>query len=73
MDERAGGLRAAQNPLQPLSALADQGPWVRLIEAPVRLDNCRLKDFRRVATRNDRCDANFLAAVIIDATASCWL
>ncbi|WP_395666308.1 IS5 family transposase [Methylocella sp.] len=34
---------------------------------------CRLKDFRRVATRYDRSAANFLAAVHIAATVSYWL
>jgi transposase len=34
---------------------------------------CRLKDFRRVATRYDRSAANFLAAVCIAATVSYWL
>jgi transposase len=34
---------------------------------------CRLKDFRRVATRYDRNAENFLAAVCIAATVSYWL
>ena len=34
---------------------------------------CRLKDFRRVATRYDRNAANFLAAICIAATVSFWL
>jgi transposase len=34
---------------------------------------CRLKDFRRVATRYDRNAVNFLAAVSIAATVSYWL
>ena len=34
---------------------------------------CRLKDFRRVATRYDRSAVNFLAAVCIAATVSYWL
>ena len=34
---------------------------------------CRLKDFRRVATRYDRNAANFLTAVCIAATVSYWL
>ena len=34
---------------------------------------CRLKDFRRVATRYDRNAANFLAAVCLAATVSYWL
>jgi transposase len=34
---------------------------------------CRLKDFRRVATRYDRLAANFLAAVCIAAIVSYWL
>ena len=34
---------------------------------------CRLKDFRRVATRYDRNVVNFLAAVSIAATISYWL
>ena len=34
---------------------------------------CRLKDFRRVATRYDRLATNFMAAVCIAATVSYWL
>ena len=34
---------------------------------------CRLKDFRRIATRYDRLATNFLAAVCLAATVSCWL
>nr|WP_296520725.1 IS5 family transposase [Rhodoplanes sp.] len=34
---------------------------------------CRLKDFRRVATRYDRLAVNFLATVHIAATISYWL
>ncbi len=34
---------------------------------------CRLKDFRRVATRYDRNAVNFLAAICIAATVSYWL
>lgn len=34
---------------------------------------CRLKDFRRVATRYDRLAVNFLADVCIAATVSYWL
>ena len=34
---------------------------------------CRLKDFRRIATRYDRLAQNFLAAVCIAATVSYWL
>jgi transposase len=34
---------------------------------------CRLKDFRRIATRYDRLAANFLAAVCLAATVSYWL
>ena len=34
---------------------------------------CRLKDFRRIATRYDRLETNFLAAVCIAATVSYWL
>ena len=34
---------------------------------------CRLKDFRRVATRYDRNAANFLAAICIAETVSYWL
>jgi transposase len=34
---------------------------------------CRLKDFRRMATRYDRIANNFLAAVCIVATVSYWL
>jgi transposase len=34
---------------------------------------CRLKDFRRIATRYDRNAINFLAAVCIAATVSYWL
>jgi transposase len=34
---------------------------------------CRLKDFRRVATRYDRLASNYLAAVCLAATVSYWL
>ncbi|MDR6305847.1 transposase [Nitrobacter vulgaris] len=34
---------------------------------------CRLKDFRRIATRYDRLAINFLAAVCIAALVSYWL
>ena len=34
---------------------------------------CRLKDFRRIATRYDRLAANYMAAVCIAATVSYWL
>jgi transposase len=34
---------------------------------------CRLKDFRRIATRYDRLAPNFLAAVCLAATVSYWL
>ena len=34
---------------------------------------CRLKDFRRIATRYDRNATNFLAAVCIAATVSYWI
>jgi transposase len=34
---------------------------------------CQLKDFRRVATRYDRNDMTFLAAVCIAAAVSYWL
>jgi transposase len=34
---------------------------------------CRLKDFRRIATRYDKNATNFLAAVCLAATVSYWL
>ncbi len=34
---------------------------------------CRLKDYRRIATRYDRLARNFLAAVYLAATVSYWL
>ena len=34
---------------------------------------CRIKEFRRIATRYDRNAANFLAAVQIAATVAFWL
>ena len=33
----------------------------------------RLKDFRKITTRYDRLAQNFLAAVCLAATVSCWL
>lgn len=33
----------------------------------------RLKDWRRVATRNDRCPTSFLSAIALVATAIFWL
>ena len=34
---------------------------------------CRIKDFRRIATRYDKLAANFLAAVQIAALIAYWL
>lgn len=34
---------------------------------------CRLKDFRRIATRYDKLATNFLSAVYVAATVSYWL
>jgi transposase len=34
---------------------------------------CRLKDYRRIATRYDKLAANFLAAVQLAAIVSYWL
>ena len=34
---------------------------------------CRLKDFRRIATRYDRLATNYLAAVCLAATVCYWL
>ena len=34
---------------------------------------CRLKDYRRIATRYDKLAANFLSAVCLAATVSYWL
>ncbi len=34
---------------------------------------CRLKDYRRIATRYDRHARNFLAAVCLAATVSYWI
>ena len=34
---------------------------------------CRLKDFRRIATRDDKLADNFLSAVFLAATVSFWL
>ena len=34
---------------------------------------CRLKDFRRIATRYDKLARNFLAGVLIAATLTWWL
>lgn len=34
---------------------------------------CRLKDWRRIATRYDRKINNYLAAITIAAIVSCWL
>jgi transposase len=34
---------------------------------------CRLKDFRRIATRYDKLARNFLAGVILAATLTWWL
>ena len=35
--------------------------------------SCRLKDFRRIATRYDKLAANFLSAIYLAATISYWL
>jgi transposase len=34
---------------------------------------CRLKDFRRVATRYDKLAANFLSAAMLAAAVAFWL
>ena len=34
---------------------------------------CRLKDYCRIATRDDKLADNFLAAVYIVASVTCWL
>ena len=34
---------------------------------------CRLKDYRRIATRCDKLADKFLAAVYIVASVTCWL
>ena len=34
---------------------------------------CRLKDFRRIATRDDKLAANFAAAIYLAATVCYWL
>lgn len=34
---------------------------------------CRLKDFRRIATRYDKLARNYLASLCIAALISCWL
>ncbi len=34
---------------------------------------CRLKDYRRIATRYDKLAENFLSAVYLAATVSYWL
>ena len=40
-----------------------------------RIENafCRLKDFRRIATRYDRCAHTFMSAIAIAATFCFWL
>ncbi|HEY6335095.1 MAG TPA: transposase, partial [Alphaproteobacteria bacterium] len=40
-----------------------------------RIENaiCRLKDFRRIATRYDKLARNFLAAVCLDAAIVWWI
>jgi transposase len=34
---------------------------------------CRLKDWRRLATRYDKLAANYLSGALIAATISCWI
>lgn len=34
---------------------------------------CRLKDWRRLATRYDKLAANYLSGALIAATLSCWI
>jgi transposase len=34
---------------------------------------CRLKDFRSIATRNDKLARNFVAAVQLAAIVACWI
>jgi transposase len=47
-------------------------PFLYRSRAAIERMFCRLKDFRRVATRYDRNAATFLAAVCIAATISNW-
>ena len=69
-----GERRDAEHPAQSQSQVEEL-----LLAVPLSNRNaiermfCRLKDFRRVATRYDRNAANFLAAVCIAATVSYWL
>jgi transposase len=69
-----GERHASQHPAQGQSGLEDV-----LLAVLYRARNaiermfCRLKDFRRIATRYDRLATNFLAAVCLAATVSYWL
>ena len=48
-------------------------PVANMIDGGEQRLFCRLKDFRRVATRYDRNAANLLATVCIAAVVSYWL
>ena len=40
---------------------------------PIENAFCRLKDFRRIATRYDKLAANFLSGVALATALACWL
>jgi transposase len=66
--------RPAEHPAQGQPALQDSfSPALYRGRNAIERMFCRLKDFRRVATRYDRLATNFLAAVCIAATVSYWL
>jgi transposase len=48
-------------------------PLLQLSRNAIERMFCRLKDFRRVATRYDRAASNFLAAVCVVVSVSYWL
>ncbi len=58
---------------QPPNNLSCFSPFLYYKRNAIERMSCRLKDFRRIATRYDRNATNFLAAVCSAATVSYWL
>jgi transposase len=73
-------IRSKSAALSPTSRRRQTGRWKNCFSPHLYRNRnaiermfCRLKDFRRIATRYDRLATDFLAAVCIAATVSYWL
>lgn len=68
--------RGAEAVIPPSSLRVRQIPYDRTAYRARNLVErlwCRLKDWRRIATRYDKLAANFLSGVLIAAVVLCWL